>query len=130
MATQGDDAGAGFAGSSTDPKSVNAKLPLAPKWAAACSLAMYVYLWTMGVVHLLHAANGGEPTEGLRRDSYLLCIIYSVESLAALTFRCSTMVNWRLIDFLTHHIPMALFGFSWFFILDAPQSLLQFTFPM
>lgn len=106
------------------------KLPLAPWWACLYSMSLYLYIWGAGLMHLGRATLG-YPTEEkrLEGDMTLLCAVYATESIAALVLECSTMVNWRRLDFSIHHLPFCVVGLTWI-LMGNPVAAARFTWPL
>jgi len=81
------------------------RLVPAPWWASLYSLGLYLYLASAGMAHMARAVMGTPNRDRLKGDIALLCVLYLAESTAAVVFGCSTMRNWRLWDFVVHHVP-------------------------
>lgn len=124
-----DESKTAFEGTSSDPNSLNAKLPMAPWWASLYSLALYTYLWGAGLAHVYRAAVGTTIMHRVLGDATLLCAVYMAESVLALSLKRSTMLNWRRIDFMVHHIPYcAIVGCS--LVFELPLDMYRFGLPL
>jgi len=90
------------------------KLKPAPSWCSALSLLAYSYLLVRGLRHVVLGV-AKLPDSELRGDVLRLSLLYLVESAIALVTRRTTMIGWRTMDFLAHHLPYALVSGSFVF---------------
>merc|ERR1712232_199512 len=78
----------------------------------------------------MRALQGQEEHTGrLYQDMGLLCLAYVVESVVAILWRRSTMINWRLLDFCIHHLPFAVVVGT-YVSQSPPPGLVRYTSPL
>lgn len=118
------------AGEFGDGTGLYAKLPLAPWWASFCSFSLYAYLWCCGVAHLYRAVFGSPNTDKIKTDTVLLLLLYLCETIGAFALNCSTMYNWRQLDFGVHHLSYVIIVGSAVLFEDELVNVFHYTLPL
>jgi len=110
-----------------EPKPGKGRLALAPWWVSLISFVTYLYLWQAGVVHLMYSMKAQEEWTADHSALYYhvgcLCSVYAVETLIAIIFERTTLLNWRFTDFLMHHVPFALVTGAFIMIKITPGAM-------
>jgi len=102
------------------PKGINLKrkVPLAPMWMSCVSAICYIYLWFRGLSHFWrsfaypwkYSVIAATPAFAIDAPAIwfdIMCMtaVYAVETFLALAFNRSTLLGWRRLDFVAHHLP-------------------------